>query len=82
MNVSLTPEFEAMIQGKIATGLYTNASEVIRDALRRMDEQDPFKDLRTFFAPRIAEARRGELSNKSFDAIITEAKQQAANMQR
>ncbi len=82
MNVSLTPEFEAMIQGKIATGLYTNASEVIRDALRRMDEQDPFKDLRTFFAPRIAEARRGELSNKSFDVIITEAKQQAANMQR
>lgn len=33
MNVSLTPEFEAMIQGKIATGLYTNASEVIRDVL-------------------------------------------------
>lgn len=82
MNVSLTPEFEAMIQGKIATGLYTNASEVIRDALRRMDEQDPFKDLRTFFAPRIAEARRGELSNKSFDAIIVEAKGQATNMQQ
>jgi antitoxin ParD1/3/4 len=82
MNVSLTPEFEAMIQSKIATGLYTNASEVIRDALRRMDEQDPFKDLRSFFAPRIAEARRGELSNKSFNTIIAEAKRQATKTKR
>ena len=82
MNISLTPEFEAMIQSKINTGLYTNASEVVRDALRRMDEQDPFKDLRAFFAPRIAEAQRGELSDKSFDTIIAEAKRQATARQR
>ncbi len=82
MNVSLTPEFEAMIQGKIATGLYTNASEVIRDALRRMDEQDPFKDLRMFFTPRIAEARRCELSNKSFNAFIAEARRQSTKTKR
>lgn len=34
MNVSLTPELERYIRRKVATGLYNNASEVIREALR------------------------------------------------
>ena len=35
MNVSLTDELEAVIQEKVKSGLYNNASEVVRDALRR-----------------------------------------------
>lgn len=34
MNVSLTPELEKYIRRKVASGLYNNASEVIREALR------------------------------------------------
>ncbi len=34
MNVSLTPELERYIRRKVATGLYNNASELIREALR------------------------------------------------
>lgn len=34
MNVSLTPELERYIRRKVGTGLYNNASEVIREALR------------------------------------------------
>lgn len=34
MNVSLTPRLEEMIRRKVASGLYNNASEVIREALR------------------------------------------------
>ena len=34
MNVSLTPELQKWIQGKVETGLYGSSSEVIRDALR------------------------------------------------
>ena len=34
MNVSLTPILEDFIRHKVATGLYNNASEVIREALR------------------------------------------------
>ena len=34
MNISLTPELEKLIQAKVETGLYNNASEVIREALR------------------------------------------------
>ena len=34
MHISLTPELEAGIRQKVASGYYNNASEVIRDALR------------------------------------------------
>ncbi|HSI60643.1 MAG TPA: type II toxin-antitoxin system ParD family antitoxin [Ideonella sp.] len=40
MNVNLTPHLEEMVRGKVSSGLYTSASEVIREALRLMDEQD------------------------------------------
>ncbi len=35
MNVSLTAELETVIEEKVKSGLYNNASEVVRDALRR-----------------------------------------------
>jgi len=34
MNVSLTPELEKAVKDKVESGLYNNASEVIREALR------------------------------------------------
>jgi antitoxin ParD1/3/4 len=40
MNVNLTPQLEEMVRHKVASGLYTSASEVVREALRLMDEQD------------------------------------------
>lgn len=36
MNISLTPELEKFIQDKVAGGMYTSASEVIRESLRLM----------------------------------------------
>ena len=39
MNVSVTPELYELVQRKVHSGLYGNASEVVRDALRRMDER-------------------------------------------
>ena len=35
MNVSLTDELQVLIENKVRSGLYNNASEVVRDALRR-----------------------------------------------
>ncbi len=48
MNVSLTPELERYIRRKVATGLYNNASEVIREALRLLvaGERDAEKHAR------------------------------------
>jgi antitoxin ParD1/3/4 len=40
MHVSLTPELEARIKAKVESGLYNNASEVIREALRFMDAHE------------------------------------------
>jgi uncharacterized protein len=40
MNVSLTAELERYVRRKVATGLYNNASEVIREALRLLIERE------------------------------------------
>lgn len=40
MHVSLTPELESRIKAKVESGLYNNASEVIREALRFMDTHE------------------------------------------
>ncbi len=34
MNISLTPALEAFVRQRVATGLYNNSSEVVREALR------------------------------------------------
>ena len=36
MHISLTPELESIIKEKVASGLYNNTSEVVREALRFM----------------------------------------------
>jgi len=46
MNVNLTPYLEKMVRDKVSSGLYTSASEVIREALRLMDEQDSIRKTR------------------------------------
>lgn len=38
MNVSMPPELYELVQRKVRSGFYGNASEVVRDALRRMEE--------------------------------------------
>lgn len=40
MNVNLTPQLEELVRSKVASGMYSSASEVVREALRLMDEQD------------------------------------------
>jgi antitoxin ParD1/3/4 len=40
MNVNLTSQLEDLVKKKVASGLYNSASEVVREALRLMDERD------------------------------------------
>ncbi|WP_287398386.1 type II toxin-antitoxin system ParD family antitoxin [Nitrosomonas sp. H1_AOB3] len=40
MNINLTPQLEEMVRQKVTSGLYTSASEVVREALRLMEEKD------------------------------------------
>ena len=43
INVNLTPQLEELVRAKVTSGLYNSASEVVREALRLMDEQDRFR---------------------------------------
>jgi len=68
MNVNLTPELERLVQEKVRSGMYGSPSEVVREALRRMVEQDARRAaesqrLRGALAERLARAERGELED-------------------
>jgi antitoxin ParD1/3/4 len=40
MNVSLTAELEKFVSAKVESGRYNSASEVVREALRLLEEHD------------------------------------------
>jgi antitoxin ParD1/3/4 len=40
MNVSITDHLAGYVRKKVKSGRYNNASEVVRDALRRMEDED------------------------------------------
>lgn len=40
MNVSLSPELRSFVADRIASGRFSNASEVVRAALRLLEEQE------------------------------------------
>ena len=46
MNISLNPHFEELVKGKVESGLYHTASEVMREALRLLEERDQLRDLK------------------------------------
>jgi antitoxin ParD1/3/4 len=43
MNVSLTDELAAYVKSKVSSGRYTSSSEVVREALRLMEQQEQEK---------------------------------------
>ena len=40
MNVHLTPELEQLVQTRVKSGRYNSASEVVREALRLLEQRD------------------------------------------
>ena len=76
MHISLTPTLESNIKAKVKTGLYNNASEVIREALRFMEEnkeivhQMKINHLRQAVSIGADQAENGEFSQRSIQDII------------
>ena len=65
MNVSLTPELEKFVSGKVQSGRYNSASEVVREALRLLEEHDSVRavqlaDFNEELGRRLASLDRGE----------------------
>src|ERR1019366_2851754 len=50
MNISLPPKMARFIRGKVKDGQYTNASEVVRDAVRHMQEAEAARNDRALLA--------------------------------
>jgi len=78
MHVSLTPQLEKSVKEKVASGLYNNASEVIREALRESFKRDQENDwLRreaaVGFAQREAHAVTRVTSEQEFQALVRAA---------
>ena len=80
MHISLTAELEKIVKSKVETGMYNNASEVIREALRFMEQHDELvrqmklERLRDKLAVGAAQAKRGEFADQSVSEIMEEIK--------
>ncbi len=79
MNITIGTEFERRISEKLDTGLYTSASEVIRDGLRLLFEQDIIREqqaklLQQELLKGITALDNGETTNQSVLDILEEAK--------
>lgn len=44
INVNLTPQLEDLVRAKVCPGMYTSESDVVREALRLMQEQDQLRE--------------------------------------
>lgn len=77
MHVSLTERLEAWVREKVESGLYNNASEVVREALRakmlaEMSEAEKLEVLRREIKIGLDQADRGEFVELSLDDLKAE----------
>lgn len=64
MNISLSPQMARFIREKVKKGDYTNISEVVRDAVRRMQEEETRRKDRALlsgFESRLSETERDSI---------------------
>ena len=79
MNVSLTPQLESYVKQKVAAGMYNSVSEVMREALRLLEERDALKEmklaaLRSDLQEGIYELDRGEGTPLDINEIKAKAR--------
>jgi antitoxin ParD1/3/4 len=84
MHVSLTDKLDEYVKSKVKSGLYNNASEVVREALRlkiSADETDEIKLQRLRDAIELAwqQAERGECVPFDLQSILSELDQEMAS---
>jgi len=70
MNVSLTPELEQFVQAKVESGRYNSASEVVREALRLLEDHEQARaaqlaEFNQELNRRLASLDRGEVVDAS-----------------
>lgn len=78
-SLSLGEHWEAYIKSEISSGRYGSASEVVREALRAMEERKTKLDaLRSHLAQGAAQARAANfIDNFSMDSLINDLDNEA-----
>jgi antitoxin ParD1/3/4 len=67
MNITLSPQMARFIRAKVEKGEYTNSSEVVRDAIRRMQEVEAARTDREWlagFEDNLTKAQRANIKRK------------------
>jgi len=85
MNISLPQQLEAWVDERVKTGMYQSASEVVREALRLLREQEDLKQLRTQELRRqlqvgVEQLDRG--ASRAFDEGVTAEVKKAGRKRR
>ena len=81
-SLSLGEHWEVFIKNEIASGRYGSASEVVRDALRSLEERKSrLEALRAHLGEGAAQAARGEFVSQSVDDMLNEFKGEESNRQ-
>ncbi len=74
MHLSLTPKLEGFVREKVQSGLYNNASEVVREALRLLYETEQIK-LQALRQALIEGERSGLSEPFDFDSFMAEVEE-------
>lgn len=72
MNVSLPSKMYEMVQGRVKSGMYSNASEVVRDALRRLDDEQRHEVDWKRLSVLLSEAEKSGRSGMSVSGIVND----------
>ena len=85
MNISLPQQLEQWVKQRVDTGMYDSASEVIREALRLLREQEDLKQVRTQELRRqlqvgVEQLDRG--ASRAFDESVTAEVKKAGRKRR
>lgn len=77
-SLTLGPHWEKFVKREVASGRYASASEVIRDALRELEERGKRLDaLRAHLDEGAKQAKRGEFVEFDVADIVARARKRA-----
>ncbi|HVV34419.1 MAG TPA: type II toxin-antitoxin system ParD family antitoxin [Vitreimonas sp.] len=77
-SLTLGPHWEKFVKREIASGRYASASEVVRAALRELEERGTrLKALQDHLAEGAEQARRGEFEAFSVEDVMKRARKRA-----
>lgn len=82
MNVSLSPEFKAFVKALVASGRYRNDSEVVRDALRMLQEKERWRRLEEDLLEGLHSGSAGELDEAAIRSLQDEIRRRAESRKK